>query len=93
MNDALASRHPVDLARTNRLHVTKAVPMQYLTLEQKRDGGEADMRMRANVHTGAGRKLSGPHVIEKDERPHTLPALVWQRTAHREFTQVLSPRA
>ena len=62
--------------------------MQDLALEQVSHGREADVWVRTHVHAGTGGKFRGTHVIEKDEWPHPLAALVRQRPAHREFSEI-----
>src|SRR4029434_8734295 len=72
MHDAASGRHPVDVARRDRLHEAEAVAMHDAALEEIGDGGEADMRMRAHVDAAAGRELDRAELVEEDERPdHT----------------------
>src|SRR4051794_16699810 len=76
MRDAIASRHPVDLARTNGLDHAETVAMLYFAFEQIGDGRQTNVRMRPDVEARAGRKLHRPHMIEKNKRAdHASPAI------------------
>src|SRR6267378_1459687 len=68
MNDADAGGHPVDVARLDALHRSRAVAVHLRTLEQVRDRGEPDMRMRAHIDALTRRKVDRAEVIEKYER-------------------------
>ena len=61
--------------------VAFAVAMRDAAVKKVGDGGEPDMRMRANVHAPPRDKLYRPHLIEKDEGPDHLPFAVGQRAA------------
>src|SRR5690606_41217977 len=54
------------------LLVTQAVAVHDLTREQVAHGGQADMRMRADIKAAVSARLqfNWPHMIEKDKRPH-----------------------
>jgi hypothetical protein len=49
--------------------------------------------MRPHINAGARRKLRGTKMVEKNERPDHLPALVRQYPAHDKATQVTFSRA
>src|SRR5690606_7846688 len=56
----------------NGLLVTQAVAVHDLTREQVAHGGQADMRMRADIKAAVSARLqfNWPHMVEKDKRPH-----------------------
>src|SRR5262245_6815193 len=68
MGDAATGRHPIDLARNDRLLGPDAIAMHDLALEQIGDRGQADMRVGTNVDllADAGRELDRSHMVEED---------------------------
>jgi hypothetical protein len=56
--------------------------MHDAAVEQIGDGGQANMRMRADVHALAGDELHRPEMIEEDEGPDHLALAVRQRAPH-----------
>ena len=88
MRDAAAGGHPVDLAGPDRLLGTHAVPMHDLAVEQIRDGGEADVGVRAHVDTGPGCECRRPHMVEKNKWPDRMPFGEGQHPPHVETAQI-----
>ena len=84
MGDAAPGRHQVHRAGLDFLDIALAVAVHDAAVEQIGDGGEPDMRMRANVHALAGHELHRPEMIEEDEGPDHLALAVRQRAAHLE---------
>src|SRR6185437_567238 len=65
MSDPAARRHPVDVTGPDRLVRAQAVAMHDLTLEEIRDRGQADVRMRPHVDAAPRRKIGRSHVVEE----------------------------
>jgi hypothetical protein len=84
VDDAAAGRHPVDVAGRDRLDEAEAVAMDDFTREEIGDGGEADMRVRANVDAAAGRELDRAELVEEDERADHAALRRRQHALHRE---------
>ena len=82
MRDAAPGRHPVDVARPDRLHAADAVAMQDLAFEEIGHGGEADVRMRPHVEPLARRQRHRPHLVEEDEGTDAALLRCRQRAAH-----------
>jgi hypothetical protein len=82
--------HPVDLAGLDRLHLAHAVAVGHLALEQIGEGGEPDMRMRADVDVAREPRgeLRRPHVVEEDERPDHSMAMIGQHPTHLEPAEI-----
>src|SRR5690606_38745588 len=70
MRDSPPGRHPVHLARPDRLLAADAVAMHDLAVEEIGDRRKADVRMRPDVDLArnAGLEVHGPHMVEEDER-------------------------
>ncbi len=92
VDDAVAGRHPVDVAGDDGLHAAQAVAVDHAAVEQVGHGGQADMRMRTHVDALAGGEIDRPHVIEEDERPDRLPRGRRQHALDREAAQVAHVR-
>ena len=92
MGDAPARRHPVDVARPDRLQRAQAVAMQDLALEQVGHGGEPDMRMRTDVQASSQDELRRTHLVEEDERADHLLARRRQGAAYLEPAQIAGAR-
>ena len=92
MHDAAAGGHQVHVARMNRDGAAEAVAVHDLAVEQERDGGEPDMRMRPHVDALAGAEFDRPEVIEEDERADHAAAHMRQCAAHREAAEVDAAR-
>ena len=84
MRDAAAGRHQVHGAGLDFPDIALAVAVHDAAVEQIGDGGEPDMRMRADVHALAGHELHRSEMIEEDEGADHLPLAVRQRAAHLE---------
>jgi hypothetical protein len=69
MDDARAGGHPVHLAGTDGEVVAQVVAVQDLALEEIGAGGQADVRMRADVTPWPGRKSAGPMWSRKMKGP------------------------
>jgi hypothetical protein len=82
MHDALSCSHPVDVPRTNRLIRPQTVAVIDLALKEIGHGREADVRVRAHVHTFAGAKNCGAHMVEKRERADHAALSRGQHTPH-----------
>ena len=87
-----AGAHPVDVARGDALHRAEAVAVQDGALEQVGHGGEPDVRVRPHIDARAGREVHGPHVVEKNERPHHLVRMRGQQPSHAEAAEVADMR-
>jgi len=66
MNDAAPGRHPVEVARANRLERAEAVTVDNLAVEQVRHGGQADVRVRRDVEPST-RREGAVHLVEEGE--------------------------
>src|SRR5713226_22365 len=84
MGNAPPRGHQVHRAGLDFLDVALAVAVHDAAVEQIGDGGEPDMRMRANVHALAGYELHRSEMIEEDEGADHLALAVRQRAAHLE---------
>src|ERR1700754_1806204 len=69
MHDAAPGGHPVDVARMDVDRAAQAVAMTDHAVEQPRDRGEADMRMRTDIEPRVITEGDGPHLVEEDEGP------------------------
>src|SRR5262245_14398114 len=89
MGDAAPSRHPVDLAGSDRLLHAQAVAMHDLAREQIGHRGKTEMRVRPYV--GAPRNIRREahrtEMIEKDERADHAPLCERQHTANLEIAE------
>ena len=86
MDDAAPGRHPVHLARVDRLLRAEAVAVHDLAIEQISDGGKADVRMRAHVDAGPGLEHSRSHLVKEDKGSRPSGAWGWgsaRRTSNR----------
>jgi hypothetical protein len=93
MDDALAGRHPVDLARTNGLGEAQVVAVHDLALEQIGQGRQADVRVGTDVDRfRARRELRRTHLVQKDEGPDHPPRMERQDAADLEPAEILAPR-
>ncbi len=81
MGDAAAGGHQVHGAGLDFLNVALAVAVQDAAVEQIGDGGQANMRMRADVHALAGEELHRAEMVEEDEGADHLPLAMRQRAA------------
>src|SRR5436309_14682691 len=88
MHDAMSSRHPVHRTWADRHHCAKAVTLDYFAVEQIRDRGEVDVRMRSDIDTLADAELGRPHLVEKDEGSDHLPHSGRQCTANLEASEI-----
>ncbi len=84
MGDAAAGGHPVHRAGPDRLHAPQAVAVQDLAPDEIGDGGEADVRMGADIEPGAGPQDRRAELVEEDERPHHAALGGGQHPADRE---------
>ncbi len=89
VDDTAAGRHPVDVAGPDHLVETEAVAVLDRTVEQIRDRGQADVRMRPHVHADAGRHLRGADVVEEHERPQVAPQDMRQEAGDLEMADVV----
>src|SRR5690349_22170347 len=69
MHDAASRCHPVHRTWADRHHCAKAVTVNYFAVEQIRDRGEADVRMRADIDTLADAELGSPIWSKKMNGP------------------------
>src|SRR5262249_29608313 len=83
-----AGGHPVHVARLDALDRAEAVAMDHRALEQVRDCGEPDVRMRAHIGAFAVSEGDRSEVIEKDERANHLAGKRRQQTLHAEIAEV-----
>jgi hypothetical protein len=84
VRDSASGCHPVDVARTDRLHEAERIAMLDRALEQVRYRRQPDMRMRADIDALAGFEPNRAHVVEEDERPDVARQHVRQSTPHLE---------
>ena len=91
MDDAAAGGHPVDRTRPDCLHRAEAVAVNDLAFEQVGDGGETDVRMRADVDALTGGEIGRAHVVEEDERPDHSPHRRRQDPPHDEAAEIALP--
>src|SRR5579863_2784964 len=82
MHDTAAGDHPVDRARSNRLHGAEAVAVNDLAVEQVGDGGQSDMRVWTHVQATPGAQYGRSHLIEEDKRPDHAALTAWEGPAH-----------
>jgi hypothetical protein len=73
MGDARAGRHPIDLARPDRLDEAQAVAVQDFALEQLGQDRQAYMGMGPHIHALAHRKDGQAQLVEENERPDHAP--------------------
>ena len=66
--------------------------MEYFAFEQVRHGGEADMRMRPDVHPLAGREDGDTHLVEEGEGTHHAARHGGENPTNLETTQVAGTR-
>src|SRR5512132_1829211 len=87
---AATGRHPVDLARSDRLFRANAVAVHDLAREQIGDRRQADMRMRPHVDRAghARRHVHRTHMVEKDEGANRAPLSIWQHAPDLKPTEV-----
>ena len=92
MGDAAPGRHPIDLARPDRLLRPHAITVHDLAVEQIGDGRKADVRMRPHIDGArdARRELHRPHMIEEDERADHPPLRPGQHAPYLETAEVLA---
>src|SRR5512147_724735 len=89
---AATGRHPVDLARSDRLFRANAVAVHDLAREQIGDRRQADMLVRPHVDRAghARRHVHRTHMIEEDEGADHAPLSVRQHPSDLEPTEVTS---
>jgi hypothetical protein len=80
VGDAAPGGHQVDLAGTDDLFVAQRVAVHHLALDEPGEGLQADVRVRAHVHAGAGRELHRAGVVEEAPGAHQ-PALAVRQGA------------
>ncbi|MCY1446780.1 hypothetical protein D9M71_633670 [compost metagenome] len=74
VGDTAPGGHPADVAGTHQLVGAEAVLVLHLAFVEVGEGGQADMRMLANVHALAGGEIAAEHVVEEHERPDAAAA-------------------
>ena len=89
MYDAAASRHPVHVAGTDRLHVAKTIAVLHRAAEQIGYGRQADERMRTHVNATPRCELRRAHMVEKHERTDMARTQLRQQPAHLEAAEVV----
>src|SRR5882757_830939 len=92
MDDAAARRHPIDVARPDRLNAAYAVAVNHLAFEQVGQRGQADMRMRTHVLSLPGTKHRRSEVVEEDERTDHPALRRRQRATNLEAVAQISNR-
>lgn len=93
MNDAPARGHEIHRAGLNGLDIAQAVPMHDFAVEKPCYRGNADVRVRSNVHTFAHGKLHGPHMVRQNIRPNHPAAFGRQGPPNRKTSEVLFVRS
>jgi hypothetical protein len=86
VGDPLAGRHEIQLSRSDRLFIPKAVGVQHLTLEEPRDGVETDVWMRSNGHRPFGSDLDWTEPIEEAPCSHGPVTAQGKGPVHRQST-------
>jgi len=84
VNDTAPRGHPVDRAGLDALHRADAVAMELRALEQVRDGGKPDVRVRAHVVVVARLRVHRAEVIEEHEGADRAAGERGKRASHRE---------
>src|SRR5690242_11443819 len=84
MRDAGSRGHKVHLPRRDQLLVAETVAVDHVSLDHPREGLQADVRVRPDVHAAARGKLHRPGVIEEAPGAHRASVPVRQGTADRE---------
>src|SRR5260370_41322037 len=92
MDDAAARRHPVYVARVNRLNIAHAVAVNDLAFEQVGQRRQADMRMRTHVLSFSDTKHHRSEMIQEDERTDHPPLRGRQRAANLEAVAEIPDR-
>ena len=72
VDNAVSGGHPVHSARLYRLGEAEIVAMHDFAFEKVGDGRKADMRVRADADTAAGREVGGSHMVEEDKGSNAL---------------------
>jgi hypothetical protein len=90
MRDATAGDHPVDLTGLNGLLRADAVAMHDLAVEQVRDGGQADVRMRPHIYRSRNPALEvrWPEMVKENERAHHVLLCKRQHTSYFKSAQI-----
>jgi hypothetical protein len=88
MGDAATCGHPVDVARSDRLHRSQTVAMLDLTLEEIGDRGETDVRMRRDVDALPRSEVHLTHVIEEREGPDRASPGRWEHPVDRHTAEI-----
>src|ERR1700722_16586069 len=92
MRDSASRRHPIHIAGADFLHRAQAVPMLERPGEEISHCRERNMRVRPDVDSISGCELRRAQMIEKNERPHHLPARGGQHAPYDEAAQVTLAR-
>ena len=92
VHNTLASCHQIDRVFPDGLFETEAVTMKNFAVEQIRNRGKTNVRVRPNIDAVAGRKGGGSHVIEENERTYHSPYRRRQHAAHAETAQLFVSR-
>src|SRR5260370_12879552 len=88
MHDTTSCCHPVHRAWADRHHCAQAVTVDYLAVEQIRDGSEVDVRMWADINTLADAELGRPHLVEENKGADHLPCSGREGTANLEAAEI-----
>ena len=87
----MARRHQVGVIGRNLVMGAKAVAMMQPPMEKTGHRGQADMRMRADIHPLPRHEFSRSHLIKKDEWGHQLP-LERRLAPARQHIEGINPR-
>ena len=88
MGDAAARHHPVDVALTDDLAGSHAVPMKDLAAKEISDGREPDMGVGTDIGSLPRWDLRRPELVEEDEWTDNLPLGRGQSAADHEAAKV-----
>jgi hypothetical protein len=88
MYDAATRGHKIHRAAPNRLLETETVSMDDLALEQIRDRGKPDVRVRPNLYSLSRWKFGRPDVVEKYERSDHAARFRRQHPTNTETTKI-----
>lgn len=91
MGDAMARRHQVGVIGRNLVMGAKSVAMMQPPMEKTGHRGQADMRMRADIHPLPRHEFSRSNLIKKDEWANHLSLGRRQRAA-RQHVEGINPR-
>jgi hypothetical protein len=88
MRDAAPGHHPIDVAGTNDLVRSHAVPVLNLAKQKIRDGREPDMGVGTHVGSLPGGHVHRPKMVKEYERTDHLALLGGKGATHLEAAEI-----